>query len=77
MLERWGEGPLHQGVRPVVITFREKADRNSLYQACREGLKKVNLVITEDSRYISLALKQEHGCTGVAQHLKTFWFGQV
>ena len=57
MLERWGEGPLHQGVRPVVITFREKADRNALYQACREGLKKVNLVITEDSRSVSLALK--------------------
>ena len=34
----------------VVVTFKSREDRNELYSACKEGLKKTNLVITMDSK---------------------------
>ena len=37
-------------MKPVLMEFHESKDRNDLYAACREGLKKTGLVITEDSR---------------------------
>ena len=49
-LTRWPEGPEHNSVAPVVITFKEESERNEIYNVCREGLKKTNLVITEDSK---------------------------
>ena len=50
-LFRWKEGPVHNSVRPVLIEFDEPKDRNDLYAACKEGLKKTGLVMTEDSRF--------------------------
>jgi hypothetical protein len=35
---------------PTIHVLQEKKDRNEMYAICREGLKKTNLVITEDSR---------------------------
>ena len=49
-LFRWKEGPVHNSVKPVLIELHEVKDRNDLYAACKEGLKKTGLVITEDSR---------------------------
>ena len=49
-LFRWKEGPVHNSVKPVLIEFHEPKDRNDLYAACKEGLKKTGLVMTEDSR---------------------------
>ena len=46
-LFRWKEGPVHNSV----IKFHEPKDRNDLYAACKEGLKKTGLVMTEDSRF--------------------------
>ena len=34
----------------VVVTFKSKEDRNELYSACKEGLKKTTLVVTMDSK---------------------------
>merc|ERR1719422_749971 len=49
-LDRWTEGPQHNNVPPVVVTFKTKQDRNDLYLACKDGFKKTNLVITMDSK---------------------------
>ena len=51
-LERWPAGPEHNSVPPVVVTFKEPSDRNEIYNVCREGMEKTNLVITEDSRSV-------------------------
>jgi hypothetical protein len=79
-LSRWKEGPVHNSVRPVLMEFREAKDRpvasllspkvtwlprTEVYSACREGLKKTGLVVTEDSRQgkLTLQLWQEiSGC---------------
>ena len=37
-------------MKPVLIEFHEAKERNDLYAACKEGLKKTGLVMTEDSR---------------------------
>ena len=50
-LFRWVDGPIHNSVPPVVVEFKDKKDRNEVYCACKEGLKKTTWVITEDSRY--------------------------
>ena len=34
----------------VVVTFKSKEDRNDLYSACKDGLKKTTLVVTMDSK---------------------------
>jgi len=49
-LFRWADGPIHNTVPPVVVEFKDKKDRNEVYYACKEGLKKSSWVITEDSR---------------------------
>ena len=36
----------------MVVTFKESSDRNEIYNVCGEGMKKTNLVITEDSRSV-------------------------
>ena len=41
---------MHNSVKPVLIEFHEAKERNDLYAACKEGLKKTGLVMTEDSR---------------------------
>ena len=41
---------MHNSVKPVLMEFHEPKDRNDVYAACKEGLKKTGLVITEDSR---------------------------
>ena len=53
---RWVDGPSHDGVLPVVVEFEDKKDRNEVYNVCKEGLKKSNWVITEDSRYVAFIL---------------------
>ena len=42
-LDRWTEGPQHNGVFPVIVFFREEADRTDFYSVCRDGLKKTSL----------------------------------
>ena len=54
-LFRWVDGPIHNGVPPVVVEFKDKKDRNEIYYVCKEGLKKSTWVITEDSRYLALS----------------------
>ena len=55
-LFRWPDGPVHNGVHPVVVEFKDKKDRNEVYYTCKEGLKKTAWVITEDSRYREIIL---------------------
>ena len=49
-LFRWTDGPVHAGVPPVVVIFKDKKDRVEVYNAAREGFKKSGWVVTEDSR---------------------------
>ena len=58
---------MHNGVPPVVVTFDQKSDRNEIYNLCKEGLKKTDLVMTEDSRLVlklSMAKDAEIFCLG-------------
>ena len=37
------EGPKHNDVPPVIITFNEEEQRKDFYAACKDGLKKTSL----------------------------------
>ena len=47
---RYTDGPRIGNAAPVVVTFKNRKDKEQLIWRCKEKLKKAGIMVTEDSQ---------------------------